>query len=216
MVAEVAEKLVYLGIDDLPAAASLLYQSYYDDPLFERLFEHTKPDYEKRLRAVIREDLAAYWNTEQPIIGLFDGATLKGVACLTQPGDSFGPGRYWQWRLKLLLTAGYLSTRQILEKEKAIQQALPAEHCHMLAFIAVPPRYRQQGLGDLLLAAVKTALRESPRSEGVAVYVTREDYLDFFKQRSFEKINELDVSGLAGELLWFSRERLALEGLHEL
>ena len=86
-------ELVYLVAEDFKAAASLLYQTYHDDELFKRIFRAEKPDYDKRLRAAIREDLTSFWESGQPIVGIKDGDTLLGVACLTRPGASFGPDR---------------------------------------------------------------------------------------------------------------------------
>lgn len=205
--AEQALTVTYLAAEDLKLAASLLYQAYHDDEVFYSLFNGDKPDYEKRLRAAIREELNAFWEAEQPIVGIFAGDSLQGVACVTQPGKSFGPGRYWHWRLKMLLTAGYVSTRQLLEKERLIQAAIPHPEYHMLAFIAVHPRYQQQGLGDLLIRAVNTLVVETENSAGIGVYITRDFYLPLFEQHGFELLSELAVEGVPGKLLFCNRSR---------
>jgi len=190
----------------LKLAASLLYQAYHDDELFLTLFQGDKSDYEKRLRAAIREELNAFWEAEQPIIGVFEQERLLGVACLTKPGQSFGPNRYWQWRLKMLLTAGYVSTKQLLEKERLIQAAIPHNNYHMLAFIAVQPNQRKQGLGDLLLHASETMLAEHLDSAGIAVYITQPSYLNLFRQHQFATMKRLQVGDVEGELMFCPRE----------
>jgi hypothetical protein len=114
-------KAVLLSADELKLAASLLYQSYYDDPLFMEIFRADKPDYEQRLRAAIREELNTFWQAKQPIVGLFQGEQLFGVACVIEPDSGIGSSRLWHWRLKMLLTAGYVSTKQLLDKEQKIQ-----------------------------------------------------------------------------------------------
>lgn len=207
-------QLSYLVAEDLKVAASLLYQAYHADPLFMELFQADKADYEKRLRAAIREELAAFWEAAQPMVGVFDGESLVGVACLTRPGKSFGPGRYWQWRLKMLLTAGYVSTRQLLEKEARIQAAMPASDYHMLAFIAVHPRYQQQGWGDVLVRAAQQLLEEDKTSTGIAVYVTQPDYLPLFAQHGYHQITQVQVGSIVGELLFSERES-AITATHE-
>lgn len=200
-------QLTYLVAEDLKLAASLLYQAYYDDALFMSLFQADKPDYEQRLRAAIREELLAFWDAKQPMFGVYDGDSLIGVACLTQPGKSFGPGKYWQWRLKMLLTAGYVSTKQLLEKERLIQAAIGGDDFHMLAFLAVSPRYQQQGWGDLLVRAAQTAMAEEPASRGLAVYVTHPGFLSLFKNHGYQTIAELEVGQINGQLLFQSREQ---------
>ena len=134
-------KAMLLSADELKLAASLLYQSYYDDPLFMEIFRADKADYEQRLRAAIREELNTFWQAQQPMIGLFNGEQLLGVACVITPDSGIGAGRLWHWRLKMLLTAGYVSTKQLLDKEQKIHAAMPADRYHMLAFLARNPSY---------------------------------------------------------------------------
>jgi len=207
--------LAYLAAEDLKLAASLLYQAYHDDELLLRLFQGDKPDYEKRLRAAIREDLNAFWESKQPLVGVFDGERLLGVVCLTVPGESFGPGRYWHWRVKMMLTAGYVSTKQVVEKERLIQAAIPHKTFHMIAFIAVQPNLQQQGIGDLLVQAAETVLAESKDSAGLAVYLTRDRYLALFEHHNFSKIADLNVDGIEGRLMFCERPRSQPEQAHE-
>ena len=110
-------RATYLGAEELKLAASLLFQSYHDDPVFLEIFNSEKEGYEQRIRASIREELSAFWQAKQPMIGVFLGDSLVGVACLNSPDDSVGTDRFWHWRLKMLLTAGYFSTKQMIEKE---------------------------------------------------------------------------------------------------
>lgn len=201
-------QLTYLVAEDLKMAASLLYQAYYDDALLMAIFQADKPDYEKRLRAAIREELMAFWEAKQPMLGVFDGDSLIGVVCLTQPGKSFGPGKYWHWRLKMLLTAGYVSTMQLLEKERLIQEAVQGDDYHMLAFIAVSPRYQQQGWGDLLVRAAQSAIEDEPQSRGIAVYVTQPQHFSLFEQHGYELVQELSVGDISGKLMFQSRSQL--------
>jgi len=203
---EVQGELIYLVAEDLKVAASLLFQTYYDDELLQKIFRADKADYDKRLRAAIREDLTSFWESGQSIIGIRDGGTLLGVACLTRPGKSFGPGRFWHWRISMLLTAGFLSTKQVMEKERRIQEAMPDVPYHMLAFIAVAPQYQQQGIGHLLVEAAKSAFQEDPESQGIAVFVTRADYQAFFKKRGYHLQAQIEFETLSGELLFYPKE----------
>ena len=202
-------QLTYLVAEDLKMAASLLFQAYQHDALLMTIFQAEKADYEQRLRAAIREELAAFWEAKQPMLGVFDGESLIGVVCLTQPGKSFGPGKYWHWRLKMLLTAGYVSTMQLLEKERLIQEAIDGDDYHMLAFIAVSPRYQHQGWGDLLVRAAHAALDEAPQSRGIAVYVTQPEYLKLFEQHGYQTVQTLTVGQVKGQLLFQPRQHVA-------
>ena len=124
-------KAIHLSVDDLKIAASILFNAYVDDPLFVDIFQAEKEGYESRLRSAIREELNAFWVAEQPMIGLFHESRLLSVACLTGPDAAFGAGRYWHWRLRMLLTAGLFGTKQMLEKEEKVRNLVPVSYTHL-------------------------------------------------------------------------------------
>lgn len=196
----------YLAGEDLKIAASLLYQAYHDDPVFLDIFDGEKDDYEQRLRSSIREELNAFWQSKQPMVGLYLGESMVGVACLNGPDDRVDSGRFWHWRLKMLLGAGYFSTKQMIEKEKAITEAVPLNCFHMLSFIAIHPLHQHHGFGHYLMAAVNTVLEEHSNSEGVAVFATNEKYREFFKDVDYQFIKELTVGKVSGGLMIHYRE----------
>lgn len=199
-------KAVYLTADDLRVAASLLYNAYFDDPLFVDIFQAEKEGYESRLRSAIREELNAFWVARQPMVGLFDDGRLLAVACLTSPDAAFGAGRYWHWRLKMLLTAGLFGTRQMVEKEEKVRGNVPAKDYHMLSFIAVHPDYQHHGLGHTLMGAIDSVLEEDARSEGVAVYVTLPKCLSFFEDGKYNMIGPLEVGHITGHIMFRPRD----------
>ncbi|NMP33283.1 GNAT family N-acetyltransferase [Thalassotalea sp. M1531] len=194
-------RATYLAAEDMKLAASLLYQAYHDDPVFLEIFNGDKEDYEQRLRASIREELGVFWQAKQPMVGLYLGEAMVGVACLNGPDDGVGFERFWHWRLKMLLSAGYFSTKQMMEKERIIMSAVPLKKFHMLSFIAIHPLHQHHGFGHYLMAAVNTVLEEHPDSEGVAVYATNDKYREFFKDVDYEYIEEVQVGKVSGALM---------------
>jgi len=204
-------KAMLLSADELKLAASLLYQSYHDDPLFMEIFRAEKPDYEQRLRAAIREELNTFWQAKQPMIGLFNAEQLLGVACVIAPDSGIGAGRLWHWRLKMLLTAGYVSTKQLLEKEQKIHAAMPAQHYHMLAFIAVAPKQQHLGLGHYLIHAVDSIVDKDQQSAGIGVFVTLEKYKAFFAGDHYQSVTELAFNRVSGTLMFRPRQLMAVE-----
>ena len=190
----------YLSADDLKLAASLLYQSYHDDPVFLEIFDGGKSDYEQKLRAAIREELSAFWHAKQPMVGLYLGETMVGVACLNSPEQGVSSNRFWHWRLKMLLGAGYFSTKQMIEKEEIVLASVPMKKFHMLSFIAIHPLHQHHGFGHYLMAAVNTLLDEHSESEGVAVYATSSKYQEFFKDVDYKFIKEVTVGNVSGSL----------------
>lgn len=199
-------RATYLTAEDLKLAASLLYQAYHDDPVFLEIFNGDKEDYEQRLRASIREELGVFWQAKQPMVGLYLGEAMVGVACLNNPDEGVGSDRFWHWRLKMLLSAGYFSTKQMMEKERTVMEAVPLKKFHMLSFIAVHPLHQQHGFGHYLMAAVNTVLEEHPNSEGVAVYATNDKYREFFKDVDYEMVKEIQVGQVTGALMLHYRK----------
>lgn len=195
-----------LGGEDLKLAASLLYQSYYDDPLFMEIFRAADTDYEARLRSAIREELSTFWQAGQPIIGLFYHEQLLGVACVVGPDSGIGSSRLWHWRLKMLLTAGYVSTKQLLQKEEKIHAAMPAKRYHMLAFIAIAPKYQHAGLGHYLIHAVDALVDEDSASAGIGVFVTLEKYQRFFADDHYYQVSDLVFGSVSGTLMFRARQ----------
>ncbi|MCO4798775.1 MAG: GNAT family N-acetyltransferase [Colwelliaceae bacterium] len=194
-------KAAYISAEDLKLAVSLLYQAYHDDPVFLEIFNGDKSDYEQRLRSSIREELNAFWQAEQPIVGLYLGEAMVGVACLNSRQGGVSADRFWHWRLKMLLGAGYFSTKQMIEKEEKVLSAVPMKEFHILSFIAIHPLHQHHGFGHYLMAAVNTLLDEYQESEGVAVYATTEKYKEFFKAGDYEFIKNVDVGNVSGSLM---------------
>lgn len=199
-------KAIYLVAEDLKIAASILYLAYYDDPLFARIFNSEKEGYESRLRSAIREELNAFWLAKQPMIGLFDGERLVAVACLVNPNAELGPNRFWHWRLKMLLTAGYFSTKQMVEKEIIVRERVPAEYFHMLSLIGVHPDHQHNGLGYTLMSAIEGVMLEDAKSQGVGMFVTLPKCLTFFKSGHYNLVELLEVGHIKGHLMFRPRE----------
>lgn len=199
-------RAAYLSAEELKLAASLLFQSYHDDPVFLEIFNSEKEGYEQRIRASIREELSAFWQAKQPMVGLFLGDSMVGVACLNSPDDSIGSDRFWHWRLKMLLTAGYFSTKQMIEKEQKVIAAVPLKKFHMLSFIAIHPLHQNHGFGQHLMAAVDTVLKEHGDSEGVAVYATTGKFRAFFEDANYQFIQDVCVGKVSGSLMVHYRD----------
>lgn len=204
---ELGIRATYLSAEELKLAASLLFQAYHDDPVFLDIFNSKKEGYEQRLRSSIREELSAFWQAKQPMVGLYLGESMVGVACLNSPDDSVGSDRFWHWRLKMLLSAGYFSTKQMIEKEQKVISAVPLAKFHMLSFIAIHPLHQHHGFGHYLMAAVNTVLEEHGDSEGVAVYATSGKFRAFFEDANYKFVKDVTVGKVSGPLMVHFRDK---------
>lgn len=196
----------YLSAEDLKVAASIIYNAYFDDPLFTDIFHAEREGYEARLRAAIREEVNTFWEAGQPLIGLYEEGRLLAVACLIAPDASFGAGRFWHWRLKMMLTTGYTGTKQMIAKEEKVREKIPAENYYMLSLIAVHPDHQDIGLGHLLMGALLGLLAEDQQAEGIGVLVTLPKCLTFFKDAKFEHIEDIGVSTMTGKVMFRARD----------
>lgn len=198
-------KAAYLNAEDLKVAASILYNAYFDDPLFSDIFQSEKEGYEARLRSAIREEVNTYWDAQQPLIGLYEQNRLLAVTCLTKPDMAFGAGKFWHWRLKMLLTAGYFGTKQMIVKEEKVREKIPATNYHMMSLIGVHPDHQDIGLGHVLMSAVLGLLQEGNDSEGVGILVTLQKCISFFEDAGFAHIEEVSVGNIKGRVMFHSK-----------
>ena len=204
----------HIAPEDISTAASLIYQAYQNDPILQTLLgynEKSPLDYEKKLRALIREELSSFWQEKQPLISLYRNDKLKAVACVFESSSQLQAERYWHWRLKLMLSAGYLQTNQLIEKEKTIRDSLkPQGNYYFLAFIAVDPHFHGQWFCRQLLKGLDGLLHDNPESSGIAVFVTRDEHTQFFKSQGFEHFKQLTFNRVKGELLF--KTALSVQG----
>ncbi|WP_371192583.1 GNAT family N-acetyltransferase [Glaciecola sp. SC05] len=196
----------YIGADDLKVAASIIYNAYFDDPLFTDIFQADREGYEARLRSAIREEVNIFWESGQPLIGLYEEGRLLAVSCLIAPDASFGAGRFWHWRLKMLLTTGYSGTKQMIAKEEKVREKIPAKNYYMLSLIAVHPDHQDMGLGHRLMGAMLGLLEEDKQAEGIGVLVTLPKCLTFFNAAKFQHVEDIGVGTITGKVMFRPRD----------
>ncbi|CAH9063891.1 hypothetical protein PSECIP111951_02993 [Pseudoalteromonas holothuriae] len=198
----------YLSAEDMSVTASLLYQAYHDDDVLRSVLSaKDNSSYEAKLRAFIREELSSFGQGQQPMVGLFEGDNLYAVACVIESQTQLQASRYWHWRLRLMLSAGYLQTQQLIEKENTIREALQEYgHYYFLAFIAVDPHIQGQGLGHYLLTGLDDLIASNCDVTGMAVFVTQAKDKAFFLGHKYQVIKALSFEKVSGELLFKRRQ----------
>ena len=200
-------RAVYLTAEDLRIAASILYNSYYNDPFFiEVLGSDNKMAYEQKLRAAIREELNSLWQQDQALIGLFDDQRMLGVACIMTQEVPLGEERYWNWRLKMMLGTGWQPTQALIDKESQILKHLPSKQCGILQFIAVAPNEQNKGYGRTLVHTALSWCDEQPQVDGIGVFVNQADHYELFVNTGFRAITEIEINNVKGNLLFHTRK----------
>ncbi|MBY6186970.1 GNAT family N-acetyltransferase [Marinobacter hydrocarbonoclasticus] len=191
-------RVAFLQTEDLRIAASVLLNAYREDPFFRSALPDS--DYDQRLRAAVREELQALWQDGQKLLGLFLDDSMVGIAALVDDSYPKGHARYWNWRLKMALGAGWGSARQWMAREEALSELTPDQPFTLLQFIAVAPQYQSKGYGQCLLEAI-VSLADGER-ENLAAYVYQPEHRRLFESQGFESIGEINLSGVSGQLFF--------------
>ncbi|MDO7643145.1 MAG: GNAT family N-acetyltransferase, partial [Reinekea forsetii] len=130
-------------------ARSLLYHSYKDEPTFKYLLDAQRPGYKQRIRATIRELIGLHMDRGGFIFGVVHKADdrLLGVAFFSDLQLKMDISKQLFWRLKMILTAGFESTRRFVDYFNDVQESLPSKNHRMVSLIGIHPDFQKQGLG---------------------------------------------------------------------
>lgn len=106
-------------------ARSILYHAYRDEPTFQYLFDHRRAGYDQRVRATVRELVDLYFEMDQEAIGVMVGNTLVAVAFIGDPDLRMNLADQFSWRIRMVLTTGFASTRRYMDYHEKIRDMLP-------------------------------------------------------------------------------------------
>lgn len=194
--------IVRLDISALNEARSILYDAYRDEPTFRYLFNHRKPGYKQRVRATIRELVDLYFDLEQEAVGVMVNDTLVAVAFIGDPDLRLDLAEQFSWKIRMMLTAGYASTRRYLSYHKRIRAMLPQPLAHQLPLMGVNPKYQNRGYGRLLLNAVQRLCADNPRGSGLVLDTGNNQYLPFYESEGFRSLGKIRLGGLEDHILF--------------
>ncbi len=187
---KIARKLSIVQLDEtaLSEAKSILYQAYRHEPTFQYLFDHRRPGYDKRVRATIRELLSLYFELDQDAIGVMADDTLVAVAFIGEPQLRLNLTEQFSWRLRMIMTAGFASTRRYLDYHEKIRSMLPVEGTYQLPLMGVHPKYQNRGYGRRLLSAVEARCSQNPQGSGLVLDTGNSRYLPFYESEGFRSL----------------------------
>lgn len=183
-------------------AKSILFHAYRDDPTFQYLFDHKRPGYEQRVRATIRELIGLYLELDQDAIGVMVDNTLVAVAFIGEPDLRLDLADQFSWRLRMVLTAGFSSTRRYLDYHQQIKALLPQPQAHQLPLMGVHPKYQHRGYGRLLLSTVERLCEENPRGRGLVLDTGNSRYLGFYESEGFRPLGKLKLGNFEDHVLY--------------
>ncbi|HEA52195.1 GNAT family N-acetyltransferase [Marinobacter antarcticus] len=194
--------IVRLDVSALNEARSILYDAYRNEPTFQYLFNHRKPGYNQRVRATVRELVDLYFELDQEAVGVMVDDTLVAVAFIGDPDLRLNLADQFSWRIRMVLTAGFASTRRYLDYHEKIRAMLPQPLAHQLPLMGVNPKYQNRGHGRLLLHAVQRLCADNPRGSGLVLDTGNSRYLPFYESEGFRSLGKIRLGDFEDHVLF--------------
>ncbi len=199
---ETEARVVRLEAGAFTEAKAILYRAYKHEPTFKYLFDAKRPGYDQRVRATIRELLSLHFANQQDVIGLALDSHLIAVALIGSPDMRLSVSSQFNWRMRMLLTAGFDCTSRYIDYHKQIHACLPSGHYHELPLLGVDSPYRNMGYGKQLLQSIERICRENPRSVGIALDTGNSRYLSFFNEMGYETVGNVQLGDVTESVLF--------------
>lgn len=201
---ETEARVVRLEAGAFTEAKAILYRAYKHEPTFKYLFDANKAGYDQRVRATIRELLNLHFNNHQDVIGLALDSHLIAVALIGGPDMRLSLSSQFNWRMRMILTAGFDCTSRYIEYHKQIHACLPTGQHHELPLLGVDSKYRNMGYGKQLLQAIENICKENLRSSGIALDTGNSRYLAFFNKLGYETVGSVKLGDVTESVLFKS------------
>tara|TARA_R110002072_G_scaffold97528_3_gene214478 strand:+ start:11084 stop:11725 length:642 start_codon:yes stop_codon:yes gene_type:complete len=201
---ETEARVVRLDVGAFTEAKAILYRAYKNEPTFKYLFNASKAGYDQRVRATIRELINLHFSNQQDVIGLALDSHLIAVALVGSPNVRLSLSSQINWRMRMLLTAGFNCTSKYIDYHKQIHECLPSGQYHELPLLGVDTKYRNLGYGKQLMTAIENICKENPRSVGIALDTGNSRYLEFFKRIGYKTVGSIQLGDVTENVLFKS------------
>ena len=154
------------------------------------------------MRATIRELIDLYFELGQDAIGVMVDDTLVAVAFIGKPELRMNLAEQISWRIRMVLTTGFASTRRYLDYHEKIGDMLPQPLAHQLPMMGVNPEYQNRGYGRLLLKTVEKLCAENPRGNGLVLVTGNSRYLPFYESEGFRSLGKIQLGDFQDHVLF--------------
>lgn len=199
---ETEARVVRLDAGAFTEAKAILYRAYKHEPTFKYLFEYSRPGYDQRVRATIRELINLHFETNQDVIGLALDNHLIAVALLGNPDVRLNLARQLKWRARMMLTAGMDCTWRYIDYHQQIHKCLPQGLHHELPLMGVDEKYHNMGYGRQLMEAIENICQENPHSHGIGLDTGNNRHIDFFESIGFESVGQVKLGAVTENVLF--------------
>ncbi|MBD3642373.1 MAG: GNAT family N-acetyltransferase, partial [Marinobacter sp.] len=143
-----------------------------------------------------------YFEYNQDAIGVMVDNTLVAVAFVGEPELRMNLAEQLSWRIRMVLTTGFASTRRYLDYHEKIRNMLPQPQAHQLPLMGVDPKYQNRGYGRLLLKTVERLCSENPRGSGLVLDTGNSRYLPFYESEGFRSLGKIRLGDYEDHVLF--------------
>lgn len=193
-----------LDISAYRKARSILYHSYKNEPIFQLLLDASRPGYDQRIRATIRELVKLHFDRNETVLGLLSSKSNRiiGIAFIGNVEIKNDITKQWLWRFKMMLTAGIGGTNRFIEYYDQVQKKLPSDAHRMLSLIGIDPEFQGKGYGQQLMDAVHEVCKNDKSSIGLFLDTANSRIIDFYEKMGYEHYDDLDIDGIKDAILF--------------
>ena len=184
-----------LTLADRPTAVSILTLAFITDPLMACVLEDqiTSEAKNKALTAIMDYSLAIREQLNWPILGLWSGGDLAGVAALSLPYAGAWPDSLTVQYQALRDLLGHKGTHQLETYGEISERARPKQTHIFLGVLGVDPKAQGRGYGRRILDAVQDYSDASPGSIGVFLDTANPIYVAFYERCGFVRLEHFQV-----------------------
>lgn len=185
-----------LGRSQKSDALGVLCAAFHDYPVTRYVIGESEADYDGKLRDLVGLFVESRLVRNVPLIGMSDGYALLGVAVFSPPEEITAPREFRDYEAEVRRRLGPQAMARFKEYDRACEATDPGHRAHYLGMIGILPGAQRQGLGRLLIDAVKDRARLHPGSEGIALNTETENNLPFYERAGFRMVSEADAGSI--------------------
>ena len=162
-------QVIHLAEGDLPQVVDALVESFFDYLVMRFILGPDVPDYEPKLRTLVRFFATARVLRGEVLLGIGERTDLDGAALVSRPAGPPSPPELGDLRERVWAELGP-AARARYETCGDVWSRFQVETPHIhLNMIGVRRRVQRRGLGRRLIQHVHMLSRDDPESRGVTL-----------------------------------------------
>lgn len=178
----------------VPDVVDVLHESFFEYPVMRYVLGEDGPDYDERLRTLVRFFVMARVFRNEVLLGIRSLQALVGTALVSRPGGGEAPPEFYELREEVWSELGDDARARYGTFGAACAPfQLDAPHLH-LNMIGVRRHNRGTGVSRHLIEAVHERSRQDPHSVGVTLTTEEPGNVGLYRHFGYEVVGEAAVA----------------------